>query len=142
MCLSSSHLPRLCRPPTPPTPKAPTRGRLYTLFIKTTVWEKNGAIISPALMGCICLVSLSAVPWCRVCVFHKHICMLGHFCGVRRTAGGRPARDVGRLGEFKESGGESERQTCSPELLFRFYLHVGLVSAIQISGVFYQHLSL
>ena len=29
-----------------PTPKDPTRGRVYTLFIKTTVWEKNGTIIS------------------------------------------------------------------------------------------------
>lgn len=75
--VSPTHLPTH-----PPTPKAPTRGRVYTLFIKTTVWEKNGAIISPALMGCICLVSLSAVQWWRVCVFHEHICMLGHFRSV------------------------------------------------------------
>lgn len=75
--VSPTHLPTR-----PPTPKVPTRGRVYTLFIKTTVWEKNGAIISPALMGCICLVSLSAVQWWRVCVFHEHICMLRHFRSV------------------------------------------------------------
>lgn len=59
-----------------------------------------------------------------------------------QPVGGVPGRGVGRLGEFKESGGESERQTCSPGLLFRFYLHVGLVSATQIPGVFDQHLNL